>query len=295
MKLDDALDACATEAERDSLKSIAITKTTNTNFSLSNVNFGIRADKRHPMPFDPANFTISYSHSHKYTSGETTVYEKETTGAVLWITIILRPIRHFNHLPKPKSKSKWLDFPKQIGINYLPQNISFNSEMTRVVITNCRSVIWRVLRIQVCRWHSVNSFCGTGNSPWDGTLPIISHDIPVSYPCWDRRTLYTNQQRPVSRPLQRMERFSVDEYQTLGKPWTIISRSPSRISCRLTKYPFSIGSAQNGTYSATYNWVRGTDLEDGTTLGNTITNNRDVKCSWNIQSRDPLQSYPVLG
>ena len=32
---------------------------------------------------------------------------------------------------KLKGKSKWLNFPKAIGINYLPQNISFNTEMSR--------------------------------------------------------------------------------------------------------------------------------------------------------------------
>ena len=29
------------------------------------------------MPYDPANFTFSYSHSHRNTTGHTTVYEKE--------------------------------------------------------------------------------------------------------------------------------------------------------------------------------------------------------------------------
>ncbi len=76
MLLDDALEATADKHERDSIESIAVTKTTNTNFSLSNVRVGIKT-KRHPMPYDPANFSFSYSHSHRYTSGETTIYEKE--------------------------------------------------------------------------------------------------------------------------------------------------------------------------------------------------------------------------
>lgn len=75
MELDDALDAMNGQ-ERDSLESIAITKTKNTNFALSNVRVGIQT-KGHPMPYDPANFSFSYSHSHRHTSGETTVYEKE--------------------------------------------------------------------------------------------------------------------------------------------------------------------------------------------------------------------------
>src|SRR3712207_8191966 len=48
----------------------------NTNFSLSNVKVGIQ-NKRHPMPYDPANFSFFYSHSHSHTQGNTTVYENE--------------------------------------------------------------------------------------------------------------------------------------------------------------------------------------------------------------------------
>ena len=75
MLLDDALDAME-KHEKDSIESIAVTKTTNTNFSLSNIKVGI-ATKKHPMPYDPANFSFSYSHSHRHTSGETTIYENE--------------------------------------------------------------------------------------------------------------------------------------------------------------------------------------------------------------------------
>ena len=32
---------------------------------------------------------------------------------------------------KVKGKSKWLNFPKALGLNYLPQTIAFNTEMTR--------------------------------------------------------------------------------------------------------------------------------------------------------------------
>ena len=62
LRLDDALDATTDKNERDSIESIAVTKTTNTNFSLSNLRWGLKT-KRHPMPYDPANFSFSYSHS----------------------------------------------------------------------------------------------------------------------------------------------------------------------------------------------------------------------------------------
>lgn len=30
-----------------------------------------------------------------------------------------------------KSRSKWLDFPKKFGLNWLPQNVAFNTDITR--------------------------------------------------------------------------------------------------------------------------------------------------------------------
>ena len=76
LRLDEALDATTDQQERDSIENIAVTRTINSNFSISNMRWGLKT-KRHPMPYDPANFSFSYSHSHRYTSGKTTVYEKE--------------------------------------------------------------------------------------------------------------------------------------------------------------------------------------------------------------------------
>ena len=76
MNLDDALDAMDSH-ERDSVESIAVTKHTTRNFSISNARVGIK-NKKHPMPYDPANFSFSYSHSHRNTTGET-----RTCGVVL--------------------------------------------------------------------------------------------------------------------------------------------------------------------------------------------------------------------
>lgn len=76
MELKEALDAAANKTERDSIENIAVTKKVSTNFSMSNARVGIQ-NKRHPMPYDPANFSFSYSHSHTHNQGETTVYENE--------------------------------------------------------------------------------------------------------------------------------------------------------------------------------------------------------------------------
>ena len=130
MLLDDALESAGSKQERDSIESIAVTKTTQTNFSLSNVRVGIQ-NKRHPMPYDPANFSFSYSHSHNHTTGETTVYENEDNwrGSMnyAWTPVY----KAWEPFKKIKSKSKWYDILKKFGLNWLPQTIGFNTDITR--------------------------------------------------------------------------------------------------------------------------------------------------------------------
>ena len=76
MILDDALDALANEHQRDSLRSLTNHTETNKNLSFSGIRLNI-SSRKHPMPYDPANFTFGYSRSTQFTEGQTTVYERE--------------------------------------------------------------------------------------------------------------------------------------------------------------------------------------------------------------------------
>jgi hypothetical protein len=51
-----------------------LSKHVSTNFSVSNARVGIKS-KKHPMPYDPGNFSFSYSHAHERTTGKTTVWD----------------------------------------------------------------------------------------------------------------------------------------------------------------------------------------------------------------------------
>lgn len=83
------------------------------------------------MPYDPANFSFSYSHSHTHKQGETTIYENEDNwrGSMNYSwSPVYKPIEPFK---KIKSKSKYYDILKRFGLNWLPQSVAFNTEMTR--------------------------------------------------------------------------------------------------------------------------------------------------------------------
>ena len=294
MLLDDALDGTANSHERDSIESIAVTKTTNTNFSLSNVRFGIQT-KRHPMPYDPANFSFSYSHSHRHTSGETTVYENEDNwrGALNYsYTPVYKPFEPFKKLIK--SKSKWFDILKRFGINWLPQNITFDTEMTRnyyelqerdmestegnqLPLTFSEQFLWN--RAFSIRWDLTKNlhmnFSSRTNAEIEEPYTPINKDLyPDQYSAW-KDSVWTSI-KDFGRPLDYNQTFDAS-YQL---PLNLI--------------PIFDWVNADGNYNATYNWTRGTDLEDGTSLGNSITMNRTYNINGTFNLEKLYNHVPFL-
>ena len=294
MLLDDALDGTANSHERDSIESIAVTKTTNTNFSLSNVRFGIQT-KRHPMPYDPANFSFSYSHSHRHTSGETTVYENEDNwrGALNYsYTPVYKPFEPFKKLIK--SKSKWFDILKRFGLNWLPQNITFDTEMTRnyyelqerdmestegnqLPLTFSEQFLWN--RAFSIRWDLTKNlhmnFSSRTNAEIEEPYTPINKDLyPDQYSAW-KDSVWTSI-KDFGRPLDYNQTFDAS-YQL---PLNLI--------------PIFDWVNADGNYNATYNWTRGTDLEDGTSLGNSITMNRTYNINGTFNLEKLYNHVPFL-
>ncbi|MBQ6653559.1 MAG: cell surface protein SprA [Prevotella sp.] len=294
MELKDALDAVDAH-ERDSIESIAVTKTTNRNFSLSNVRVGIQANKRHPMPFDPANFSFSYSHSHRFTSGETTVYEKEDNwrGSMNYSwTPVYKPFEPFKKMIK--SKSKWFEILKRFGLNWLPQNVAFNSDITRSYYE--------------LQERDMEDLGGS-------TLPLTfseqflwNRDFSLR---WDlTKNLHLNFQSathaeieepytPVNKDLYA-DRYSAwkDSVKTsimhFGVPLDYNQTFTASYQLPLNLIPIFDWVNADASYNSTYNWIRGTDLEDGTSLGNTINNNRTLNINGNFNLERFYNHVPFL-
>ena len=273
MELDDALESAANQHERDSIESIAVTKNTTRNFSISNANVGIK-NKRFPMPFDPACFSFSYSHAHRKTTGETTVWETDDQwrGALDYsYTPVYKPWEPFKNL---KGKSKWLNFPKAFGLNYLPQNISFGSEMTRTYyelqerdlentenpnlpITFSEQFLWN--RDFSIRWDLTKnlhmSFQSATHAEIEEPYTPLNKDLyPDRYAAWKDSVWQSIKNLGV--PLDYQQNFTAS-YQV-----------------PLDKLPIFDWLKSDLQYTATYSWLRGTELDDGSSLGNTISNNR---------------------
>ena len=295
MELDDALDGAANRQERDSIESIAVMKTTSTNFSLSNVRVGIKT-KRHPMPYDPANFSFSYSYSHRHASGKTTVYENDDQ----WrgsLNYSYTPVyKAWEPFKKSKSKSKWMALPKAFGLNWLPQNISFNTDLSRTYYelqerdmddlsgsslpaTFNSQILWNrdfSMRWDLTKNLHMNFQSGTQaeiEEPYSDK-PINKDLYPDRYEAW-KDSVWTSIKH-FGRPLDYRQTFTAS-YQV-----------------PLNKLPIFDWINADANYTATYNWVRGREKEDGTTLGNTISNNRQISINSTLNMETLYNHSPFL-
>ena len=292
MELDDALEAMD-KHERDSIESIVVKKVTSSSFSLSNVRVGV-ATKGHPMPYDPANFSFSYSHQHTRTTGETIVYEDDSqwNGSLSysWSPVY----KSWEPFKKIKSKSKWLEFPKKLGFNYLPQNITFNTDIKRLYyelqerdmeslegsqlpLSFSEQFLWN--RDFSIRWDftknlHLNFSSGTHAEIEEPYTPINKDLYPDHYTAW-KDSVWTS-------------------IRNLGTPLDYAQNFKASYHVPLNLIPIFDWVTSDVTYDANYSWVRGTQLEDGTTLGNTITNNRTFNINGTFNMQKLYDHVPFL-
>ena len=293
MRLDDAIEAVASQHERDSIESLAVTKTTNTNFALSNVRWGLKT-KRHPMPYDPANFSFSYSHSHFDTSGETTVYERrdEWRGSLNYsYSPVYKTWQPFKRL---KGKSKWLAFPKALGLNYLPQSIGFNTQISRdyyemqerdleslenqnLPLRFNEQFLWN--RDFTLRWDFTpnlhfNFQSGTRAQIEEPYTPINKDLYPDQYTAWKDSVWQS--------------------IKNLGTPLDYQQQVTASYQLPLNKLPIFDWLNSDASYTARYSWVRGTEMEDGTSYGNTINSNRNLTINGSFNLETLYNHVPFL-
>ena len=293
MLLDDALDVAATEHERDSIESLSVVKTTNTNFALSNVRWGLKT-KRHPMPYDPANFSFSYSHSHYDTSGETTVYEKrdEWRGSLNYsYSPVYKTWEPFKNL---KGKSKWLAFPKALGFNYLPQSIGFNTQISRDYYEmQERDLESAENQNMPLRWNQQFLWNRDFTLRWDFTK-----NLHFSFQSGTRAQIeepYT----PVNKDLypDRYEAWKDSVWQSikhLGTPLDYQQQVTASYQLPLNKLPIFDWLNSDASYTARYTWVRGTETEEGVNYGNTINSNRNLTINGSLNMETLYNHVPFL-
>lgn len=299
MELKDALNAAGSKHERDSIENIAATKITQTNFSISNARVGI-ATKRHPMLYDPANFSFTYSHQHQYTTGETTMYERKDNwrGALdySWSPVY----KAWEPFKRLKNKSKWLDILKRFGLNWLPQNIAFNTEMTR-----------DYYELQERDMETLMS----GATGVDSKLPLTfseqflwNREFSIN---WDlTKNLHMNFQSAthaqIEEPYTPVNKdLYADQYHAWkdsvwtsirhwGAPLDYSQNFQASYKVPLNLLPVFDWVNSDASYNANYSWERGTEDEEGNSYGNTINTQRELTLNGNFNLVKLYNHVPFL-
>ncbi len=282
VRLKDALDACATEAQKDSIRSYSVEHSTIKSFSISGLKFDVKS--KNPMPWDPANFTINFSFNKQSKTDPTTEYENtnDYRGSLQYsYTPYLKGVKPFSFI---KSKSKHMKFFKELEFNYLPSNITFLTTISRyyyemqtrsetdvdfqLPVSVSKNFIWdRQLSLT---WNLTKSLTFNFNSNTSArieeTMGAVNRKLfPDKYKEWKDTVLQS--------------------ILHLGTPWSYNQSFVASYRAPFNKIPVLDWLTGNISYNSTYRWDRGAEV-DGIETGNSIAN----QASWNMDGRVNFES-----
>ena len=290
MLLEDALNECEDQAERDSLSSLTETIVKSKNFSLSN--WKSTYTSRVPMPFDPSNFSFSYSYNQRYKTGETTVYENDENWKFNMSYQYSPKFKTWEPFKNIKGKSKWLDILKAQNLNYLPQSITFNTDITRsyyefqerdinentqLPVTFSEQFLWN--RQFTLNWDIFKAlklqYTSTTHAEIEEPYTVINKALyPDAYEAWKDSVKHS--------------------LASFGRPLTYASTFSASYKVPLDKIPALDWLGLDGSYNSTYGWNRGTQLEDGSSLGHTANTSRKININGQIRMETLYKKWKFL-
>ena len=286
----DALDEAGSKAEKDSITNYATDRTTVENFSLSGLKFDVKS--KNPMPWDPANFSISFSFNKQTKMDPTTEYEytNDYRGSLQYsYSPYFKPFKPFSKL---KSKSKNAKFIKDWEFNWLPTTIAFMTNMSRYYYeqqTRSETDAFFQLPVSVSK-----------NFLWDRQLSLtwnLTKTLSL--------TFNSNTSARIEETVGAVNRrLFPDKYRewkdtvwqsilSMGTPWAYNQTFTGQYKAPFNKIPFIDFLTGSISYNATYRWDRGATV-DGINVGNSIAN----QGAWTADGRINFETFynkiPVL-
>ena len=277
--LKESLNLMEARAEKDSIRSLAQDKTTTKSISLNNIKVNIQS--KTPMPYDPANFNFGYSYSMSETKNPTTVYDLTKNYRVNSGYTYSPSVKTWEPFKDVKSKSGAAKFAKSLGFNYLPNNIAFNSIITRYYTeTALRDIENYRLggtnnNNEILSWSQSFLWDRDFNINWDFTKNL-------------KFSFQSGTQAEIEEPyLQVNKKLNRDDYdkwkddvmrslRQLGTPLSYRQITSLTYQLPLRNIPAMDWVNSNASYTSGYQWNRGAQIED-LEIGNTISNNMTLE------------------
>ena len=280
--LKDALDEAADKHERDSINAYAVEQNTVKSFSISGLKFDVTSKR--PMPWDPSNFTFNFSFNKQTRVNPTTEYEytNDYRGSLAYnYSPMIKGFKPFGGI---KSKNKNLRFLREWELNYLPNNISFLTNMSRYYYeqqTRSETDVMFQLPVSVSK-----------NFLWDRQLQVtwnLTKSLNLSFTS-NTSARIEETVGAVNRKLfpDRYKEWKDTVWQSilsLGTPWSYNQNFVATYRAPFNRIPVLDFLTASASYNATYRWDRGAEV-DGVSMGNTIAN----QSSFNVDGRINFES-----
>lgn len=288
--LKDALDDAPDKHARDSISGFAVENSTIKSFSISGLKFDVRSPK--PMPWDPANFTFNFSFNKQSKTDPVTEYENtnDYRGSFAYnYSPMIKGLKPFGWL---KSKNKNLKFFKEWEINYLPNTISFLTNMSRyyyeqqtrseadvmfqLPVSVSKNFLWdRQFQITWNLTKSINlSFNSNTSARIEETVGAVNRKLfPDQYKEW-KDTVWQS-------------------IRSLGTPWAYNQSFVASYRAPFSRIPVLDFITANASYNVTYRWDRGADI-DGVSVGNTIANQSSLSVDGRLNFESLYNKIPFI-
>lgn len=276
IRLSESLNNVSTKAEKDSINLLAQTKTVTKNVSLNNVRVNIQS--KNPMPYDPANFTLGYAYSSTETNDPTTVFD-QTKNYKASLSYSYSPrLQTWEPFKNMQSKAPLAKYPKSLGINLLPSNISFNSNINRYYT---RTMTRDVESYALGANNSQNQFLTWSQTfYWDRDFSInwdILKNLKISFQSGTRAEIeqpYLQVDKPVyADDYDQWKDGIIRNLHNLGNPLSYKQNAKVSYTLPFKQIPYTDWINSSVNYESNYTWDRGAYIDSTTVLGNTITNN----------------------
>ena len=279
--LDEAMSVMSTRAERDSIKNLAQDQTITKGLSVSGMKFNIRSET--PMPYDPANLTFGYSQRFTETKNPTTAYD-QTKEYELRTSYSYSPmIKSWVPFKNSQSKAPMSRFAKALGFNYLPNNIAFNSVITRQYSeTSARdlesySLGGNNIDYNFLSWSQDFYWQRDFSLTWD-----VTKNLKTSIQTGTKAEIEEPYSYAVNKNLfpeyyDRWRDSVRHSLKNLGTPLSYRQAANVTYNVPFSTIPFlDWWSTASLKYDSNYSWDRGASFDEGYKIGNTINNSKTL-------------------
>ncbi|MDR0743964.1 MAG: cell surface protein SprA [Tannerella sp.] len=273
--LKEAIDNEPGKAGKDSIRSFSNDVLTTKAIALNNMRVDVRSKR--PMPYDPANFSMGYaSNEETRTNPETTYETTKNYQANLGYsyTPYIQPLKPFAKIQEGNKNAAYL---RQFAFYYMPSSLSIQNSMTR-----------NYYEIQL---RDLTNLSNSGSIPvsfsqnffWDRSFDIrwnVLSNLSLNL------TSATNAR--IEEPyVQVNKKLNPDQYQVwkdsvkksiadLGTPLLYDQSFLVTYTFPFQQIPVVDWIMSQLSYKATYNWEKGSYVDEETIIGNAIKNQRNI-------------------